>query len=197
MKEMKVRLTFTEPVLGSAPGDPEVYKAYIASKAPDAMTTEDEVAAIGAEAVIEKGMTVFPRDEDGKPVLFDYQIRGFFKAACKALNNADGHTKVTAYKTKIDSLVFVRERMVPYRFDGDMGVLERPLRADTAQGPRVALAMSETVPAGAQVEFTIESLNKDLMKNVCDWLDYGRYSGIGQWRSGSYGRFTWEDITGK
>ena len=32
MKEIKVKLTFTEEILGTAPSDPEIYKKYIASK---------------------------------------------------------------------------------------------------------------------------------------------------------------------
>lgn len=197
MNELRVKLTFTEPVLGTASGNPELHREYIASKAPDAAKIEDEVASLGVDAVEEKQMTLFPKLEDGTPFVWDYQIRGFFKSACKAMNMADGHTKLTAYKTKIDQLVFIKERKIPFVFDGEMGVLQRPLRAETAQGPRVALASSETIPAGATIEFTIMCLNKDLMKNVIEWLDYGIYSGLGQWRSGSYGRFTWEDIGAK
>ena len=147
MTELKVKLIFTEPVLGTASGNPDLHREYIASKAPDAAKLEDEVAALGVDAVEEKQMTLFPRLEDGTPFVWDYQIRGFFKSACKAMNNADGHTKLTAYKTKIDQLVFIKERKIPFQFDGEMDVLQRPLRAETAQGPRVALAHSEVCPA--------------------------------------------------
>lgn len=37
MKEIKVKLTFTEPVLGTCPGDPDIYTTFIASKSPDAV----------------------------------------------------------------------------------------------------------------------------------------------------------------
>lgn len=56
MKEsikMKIRVTTTEEMLGSQPGDPEIHKTYIASKAPDAASLEDEIAAMGEEAVLE------------------------------------------------------------------------------------------------------------------------------------------------
>lgn len=75
---MKVRVTFTEAMLGTWPSNENVARDFIASKAPDAATVEDEIAAIGADAVAEKGKTVFPR-VDGKPVLYDYQIKGFLK----------------------------------------------------------------------------------------------------------------------
>lgn len=36
MKEMKVRITFTEEVLGTSSNNPELHDEFIASKAPDA-----------------------------------------------------------------------------------------------------------------------------------------------------------------
>ena len=39
MKEMKIRITFTEDVLGMMPSSPHIYEEYVASKAPDAWTT--------------------------------------------------------------------------------------------------------------------------------------------------------------
>lgn len=77
MKELKVKLTFTEPILGTSPANPEIYREFIGSKSPDAATVEEEVSALGADAVAEKAMTVFPRTEDGTPFLYDYQIKGF------------------------------------------------------------------------------------------------------------------------
>ena len=59
---------------------------------------------------------------------------------------------------------------------------------------RVSLAISEEIPAGATVEFSVTLLCEDHEKAVCEWLDYGRFSGIGQWRNSGKGRFTWEEI---
>lgn len=78
MKKLHIKLTFTAPVLGTSPANEDIYRDFIGSKAPDAASVEDEVAALGADAVIEKGMTVFPRTEDGRPFFYDYQIKGFF-----------------------------------------------------------------------------------------------------------------------
>lgn len=196
MKEMKVRLTFTEEILGTASNEKEIHSEFIASKAPDAMSREEEIAAIGVEEAIEKGMTVFPRNADGKPILFDYQIKGFFKNAAKAYNYIK---KFPAYKTKIDNLVFVKERQILLQIpDGmEIGNCQRPLRAQTAQGERVALASSESCPAGTVVEFTIMCMLDELMKNVIEWLDYGALNGIGQWHNSGKGRFKWEDISDK
>lgn len=199
MKEMKVRLTFIEEVLGSAPTDKEIFATYIASKGPDAMTKEEEIAALGEEEVLEKSMTVFPRTEDGKPMMWDYQVKGMFKNAAKAFGYVGGKVKLTAYKSKIDNLVFIKERKIPYILPagGEIGNCQRPLRASTAQGERIALANSESIPAGTTVEFTIEVLVDELMEHVVRWLDYGRWNGLGQWHNSGKGRFTWEDITEK
>ena len=201
MEEMRVRLTFMEGILGTLSGNKELYSEYIASKAPDAKTKEEEIASLGVDGVEKKEMTVFPRTDSNEPFAYDYQIKGFFKNACKALNGADGHTKLTAYKSKIDNLIFVKERKILYHHDKSdlkqLDVLQRPLRASTPMGERVALASSEMIPAGATLEFTVTSFSKDLMKNVCEWLDYGQFNGIGQWHNGGYGRFTWEDLSSK
>ena len=67
MKEMHVRLTFLEEVLGTANANPDVHSEFIASKAPDAPSRTEEIEAIGVDAEIEKARTVFPKDDDGNP----------------------------------------------------------------------------------------------------------------------------------
>ena len=196
MKEIKVRLTFTEEVLGTASGDPKIHEEFIASKAPDAPTMAEEIEALGVDDVIAKGKTVFPRDKDGDPIIWDYQIKGFFKDACGVLRKVKGthSSKIKAYKKEIDGLIFIKERQIKYVFDGEMGNCQRPLRAQTMQGERVALANSETVPAGATIEFTVICLLDEQVDVVMEWLNYGQLRGIGQWRNSSKGRFTCEVI---
>lgn len=57
MKKLHVKATFIEPVLGTWPANPNVAREFIASKSPDAATIEDEVAALGPDAVADKGMS--------------------------------------------------------------------------------------------------------------------------------------------
>ena len=198
MKTIEAKLTFTEEVLGTSPNDEDIYRNFIGSKAPDAQTVEEEVAAMGADAVVEKGMTVFARDEDGKPCLYDYHIKGHFKDACSMLKKATGSLSkdIKAHKKMIDGLIFVNPRLIPLEIpEGKtMGVCQRPLRAQTAQGERVALAMSESVPAGTTCTIEITCLTDDDIKYVREWLDYGAWRGIGQWRNSGCGRYTWEEI---
>jgi len=197
-KKIRVRLTLAEGMLGTTPANETVYRDFIGTKAPDAATVEEEVAALGADAVAEKGRTVFPRLEDGTPFLYDYQIKGFFKDACSMLSRIgdkkNESAKIKAYKKVIDGLIFVAPRKIPILFDGEMGDCQRPLRAQTAQGERVSLASSDAVPAGATMEFDIACLDEGHVPAVREWLDYGILRGLGQWRNSGKGRFTWEEI---
>lgn len=196
MSIMRVKLTLTEEVLGTASNNPEIHSEYIASKAPDAKSREEEIEAIGVDAEVEKSMTVFPRNENGDPIMWDYQIKGFFKDACGMLRKVTGtkSSKIKAYKKEIDGLIFIQERQIPFVYEGEIGNCQRPLRAQTAQGERISLANSETIPVGATLEFTVECLVDSDMEAVEEWFDYGRLRGLGCWRNSGKGRFTWEVI---
>lgn len=193
-KVLKVKVTMFEEILGTASANPEIHEEYIASKAPDAPSREEEVAAIGAEEVFEKGMTVFPRDAEGKPIAWDYQWKGFFKDACGALRRVPGTacSKIKAFKKEIDGLIFPEPRQIPIVFDGEMGICQRPLRGQTAQGERIALASSECIPAGASMVFDIRMLLPEHEKAIREMLNYGQLRGFGQWRNSGKGRFRYE-----
>jgi hypothetical protein len=184
-----------------------VAREFIASKSPDASTIEDEVAALGADAAADKAMTVFPRDENGRPAFWDYQIKGFFKDACSMLGRIGGKTetgkkravnesgKLTAYKKVIDGLIFVSPRMIPIDVNGAIGDCQRPLRAQTAQGERVSLVNSEEIPAGSECIIEVTCMDYNHMAAVLEWLDYGKLRGIGQWRNSGKGRFTYQILS--
>lgn len=199
MKALNVKITFLEGVLGTSPANKDIYRDFIGSKAPDAESIEDEIAAIGEDAFAEKGMTVFPRGADGIPFLYDYQIKGFFKDTCGGLRKVKGSAseKIKAYKKEIDKLIFVFPRCIPFENVAEITECQRPLRAMTAQGERIGLAISEEIHEGASVTFRIECLSDEHEKAVREWLDYGKYSGIGQWRNSGKGRFTWEELSEK
>lgn len=76
----------------------------------------------------------------------------------------------------------------------ECGRCERPLRASSASGERVALAASETVPAGTVLEFSILVMNPKDAETVREWLDYGALRGLFQWRNSGKGRFEWEEV---
>lgn len=195
-KEIKVRLTLIEEALGMMPSDKEIHAQYIASNAPDAPSLEEEIEAVGVEEMVTKGTTVFPKLEDGTPFMWDYQIRGMFKDAIGMLRRVttSKSAKVKNYKKVVDGMLFVKERKIPFHCSGPLGDCQRPLRAETLQGPRVALAHSETVPEGSYIEFTIALFDGGLEPVVREVLDYGMWRGLAQWRNSGKGRFIWAEI---
>lgn len=205
MKNIHVRLTFVEPVLGTGNSNKEIHSEFIASKAPDARSREEEVAALGAEVVDEKTTTVFARDKEGRPILWNYQIKGFFKEACAMLQRMKGEAcakyscGLKAYKKIIDGTIEPHDGEYGRQFPlilpegAEVGNLQRPLRAQTAQGERIALASSELVPEGTTCEFWIETPD-EFVNAVNEWLKYGRKHGLNQWRNAGFGRFTFETL---
>jgi hypothetical protein len=196
---IKVKLTFIEGILGTQSTDKKIYENYILSKAPETMNinADEEKAALPDAESGDKTITVntvFPRTPDGAPMFWDYQIKGFFKDACASLSRADGTKSkaLKAYKKIIDGTIFVTPRQIPIEFDGKIAFCERPLRASTPQGERIALTSSEEIGAGASVVFEINLLNPEHEEAVREWLGYGCLRGLGQWRNSGKGRFTVE-----
>lgn len=189
----EVEVTFTEDLLGSSPKDKKVYETYIASKRPDGPAS-DEIETVAE--IEERGWTGFHKDDEGI-FLFDYQIRGFFKEALGALYECEA-IQLKATKRKVNQYLFVLPRRVHVvGADGKnvaepAGVIERPLRAETMQGPRVTLARSDVLPSGSKIRFRLVSQLRDIDEEMIRAaLDRGEWLGMGQWRTGSYGRFTY------
>lgn len=197
-ERIRVRLTLIEEALGMTPADPEIYSKFIASKAPEPDLSQEEVEAVEDMGQPEDQATVFPRTEDGAPFCWDYQIKGFFKDACSSLRRVPGtrSSKLTAFKKVIDGTIFVGPRVIPFELPegAACGRCERPLRASTAMGERIALAASETVPAGTTLDFEVLVMNPKDAETVREWLDYGQLRGLFQWRNSGKGRFTWEEV---
>lgn len=215
-----ITIDFLTPILGTIPKDRKVFETHIQSKAADkgeghgglsADELKAEVESI--EEVEERGTTGFFTNAAGTPYLFDYQIKGFFKEVGNTLKG-DKQLNVTALKSKIDQYVFIRDRRNPFipgesmsPCESDMdelivwapqnghgyrqGTIERPLRAETAKGPRVSLARSDVLGNVALsfglVVFNSPAINGKLLQDI---LAYGQFKGTGQWRNGGWGRFT-------
>lgn len=206
MITLKIKVTFDEEVLGTANANPDIHQEWIASKANDEAKAKEEVEAINSEETFEKSMTIFPKDKNGTPFVWDYQWKGYLKDAFKALKKVPKSEcgKIKAYKQEIDGLIFPAPRKIKINIpEGEsIGICQRPLRASTPQGERVALASSETAPEGSTMEFEIMLLadTKDSNvheKAVIEALNYGRLRGFGQWRNASKGRFHYEILERK
>lgn len=196
----KIRLIFTEPLLGTLSGNKEIAGEFILSKYPGKGLSQDEVDAQPDPCEeLEKISTLFARDAEGRPILWDYHIKGFFKDACGMLKRGYGEMGkmsrlLKPHKKLVDGCIFVFPRQIVIQVAGEIGWEQRPIRVQTAQGERVALARSERIPAGSSLEFEILLLDARLFQQVDEWLDYGALRGLGQWRNGSFGRFGWEIV---
>ena len=188
---MKIEITFTEPLLGTVAGDPEIAKDFILSKHPEGIQSDEEESL---PETITKATTFFARNDDNSPMLWDYQIKGFFKDACSMMLRVAKVAELRAYKKIIDGLIFVSPRKITLLLAGDLTFIERPLRGQTAQGERIALARSQAAPIGTKIQFEVSLLKPSLKKYVKKWLDYGALRGLGQWRNSGMGRFEWHEI---
>lgn len=182
MQELHVRIRLLTPMLGTVPKDKAVYSTYIAGKDPERAEEVDSV-----EEIEEKGWTGFHKDESGLFV-FDYFIKGFIKNAGNVLKE---EVKIKNLRSKLSDFLFVFPRKVSLGKQTPDGVLERPLRAQTAQGPRVTLARSDYIAEGTEISFTIKIIgHKEItIDKIKELLAYGELQGLGQFRNGGFGRF--------
>ncbi len=192
---MKVEIELLEDQLGTVPKNRDVYTKYIATK------VIPEVAAEEAQNIVEddtSGWTTFMEDEDGL-FIYNYMILGFLRDAG---NNLKDQLKIKNLKSKLENFIFVTPRKIRFVRNGVNimkcdSVFERPLRAMTAQGPRVTLAKSDVVHAGAKLSFDITLVNhkeitSDTIKEI---LNFGELKGLGQFRNGSFGQFKVNSFT--
>ncbi len=217
MEHLKVKITLLEPMLGTTAGDSEIVRKFIASKVKDCKDENIDKEARAAEEVeaIEKtleerteeelgnAMTIFPTD-GRKPFIWDYQVKGFLKAAVLAICIDSGaYTKEEqrklvltkwTYKRTVDNLWFPFPRRIILDMPGPLTVIQRPLRAETMRGERICLAISEAAPAGTTFECEIKYLNPVHGEIIRACLDYGELKGLLQWRNAGFGRLTWEEI---
>ncbi len=192
MEAIHFTIEFFEELLGTASSNPEIHEEFIAKKSADKEKIEEELESLHADELLEKSMTIFPK-EDGKPFVWDYQVKGFFKDACSMLRRVSKteSSKMTAYKKIIDGLVFVSPRKIILELPKgeEISSIQRPLRGQTAQGERISLANSETVPVGTKLSFDVTLLDKKVGKALSEWMEYGKLRGLGQWRNSGKGRF--------
>lgn len=202
----RYRLTGISPILGTKPANENIRTAFVTEKAPTPDAKKEELDLYELDSEQDKGLTVFARDPDNGDclILLDYMVRGFFKAAFAALSS---QLNIKAHKSKVDKYLFVAPRRIPLLRDGEPiydedDEFERPLRCETMKGPRVALQGSEQIYDPWQIEFELRLVpnSKSASSAAVTWeavenaLEYGQLCGLGQFRNGSYGKFTWERI---
>ncbi len=185
MQVKKYKVELLEGLLGTIPKDKNIFKTYIESLKPENKDSESQ----SIETVEEKSWTGFHKDEERGLFLMDYLFKGFLKHAGNVLKEEVG---VKQLKSKLSDFVFVFPRRIFLNKMQADGVFERPLRAMTPLGERVCLARSDYVSKGTTFQVTIGILkHKEISWILIDRLmDYGNLMGLGQFRNGSFGRFS-------
>jgi len=126
--KLKLRITLTREMLGTASADPDIYIRHLQDKLPaeekengkgstePSHASADELEMLpnaetdGEETVkdmLERHTTVFRRTPEGEPCLLDYMFKGFFKSAMGALRRVDKKSVPTAYRKTVDEVIFV------------------------------------------------------------------------------------------
>ena len=190
-KEKDVTIELITDFWGTIPMNKEIFSDFIGSKKPpesnDAGKDQEAPEVDTVEQMEKKGTTGFHKDEQGV-FIFDYMIKGFLKNAANILKGAK-HLDLKAARSKVVNQVFVLPRKIYIAEEVD-GTIERPLRAQTMQGPRVRLAKSEFIKAGTRISFKIKWLEEDFRwKDIEMLLAYGELQELGQNRGGGFGRF--------
>ena len=220
MRELKIRVTFTNKLYAISPNNPDMRNDFMAWKAKQAMNGKTEaveellkkilpnlsdeqrgiVMANNLADEIDKGVLIFPRTDAGLPFIYGYQWKGFFKEKFDFLRNLPDKTCsiVPAWRKKIDGLFFIKDLENPIILpDGqEPYVSDRIVRFDVKGTPTTAFNSCETAPAGTTCEFTVVCFLDGFAKCVQECLEHGRYSGTGGRRNDSHGTFTYELLEG-
>ena len=187
---LKVKLTLIQEMLGTVPKNEDVFKAYLEHRAKGAEQKDEFKSPLTEDQISEresKSWTGFPEDEKG-PFVYDYMIKGNLK------NNGNILKPVTNARSKMNEHVFIFPRRIHFENGEKLSPLERPLRAQTMQGPRVSLVKSDQMSEGSTLTFYIVKptkgeLSRQMIEEV---LDYGQFIGLGQWRNAGFGKYEFE-----
>lgn len=213
LDRFKVDIVLVEDLLGTVPVARDLYTKFLAGKTAEKLeamrkkgvpmasgepVTDEAIATAVAEEtdtvqdMEERGWTSFHKDQDGI-FIYDYAVKGFLCESARTLKEGadDEGENVKQLADKFKRYCFVQPRRI--RLVEPAGTLERPLRAQTAKGPRVALVRSDYIAAGTEFSFELTLLKGGgiSLATLKDVLQYGFFMGLGQWRSGGYGRFNY------
>lgn len=225
--EVAVRVMFTRNVLATWPAS-DVATHWLLSRQRERIIEEQRrqgLSPVEAEQAAERllaaefdvpegmedpvGLTVFPR-LGNKPVVLDYQWRGFFKEALEALRlTRPGRRKERVLLHRGDVALYlhvVPEAIVFVREDGrevtedEIVLFSRPVqRRQYGAGATSAIKTSEMLIASAEKplyqEFVIRALRPVdghiwRPHDVAQLLAFGEHYGFQGWRGGGFGRFT-------
>jgi hypothetical protein len=171
---------------------------------------EDELDA-AVESKDQKAATVFMRNEEGMPMISSHMILGNLKENLKIItNNTTLPKEAKPIKSKVQvgetltlDVKCVEEFIHPtedvVRDDaGKPDLLERPIKFERMGRTETAIAMSERLPPGTEMECHLRiradsPFAADDAELVRYLLKLGKSNGLGQWRgSGGKGQFDYK-----
>lgn len=164
--ELVVEITFRTKLVASPTSTLAEYGKYI-SETPE---VDDDVDV--------NQPNKFMRNDDGNPVLKDYQWRGFIKS------HSDKR-----YKRDIDEFVCIKERWVTLELEANTNVetIEQRIYG------RISNVHTEVAPAGSHCRVTFLCCGKAVVDIVKKALSNGD-EGFGYMRSEGYGKFSYEIV---
>ena len=143
----------------------------------------------------ENSLSVFFIDEETKkPYFTKHQIRGYIKdkfTILKELKRGSFATFKKMPKTVVNRQVFVGpdKILIDLPPGEEMGRCTRPIRIEKFPVEENSIKVSESVPAGSTLKFSVGILDDSLKDCVIEALEYGALHGLGQWRNSGKGRF--------
>jgi hypothetical protein len=205
--KMKVMLTLTTDMLGTKPANEDVASDQVIRKAGTEEQKKRELESL--EEVDKSCTTVFFKDKKRGLYINGYMFLGFLKHAGSVFRTIDQRVQEEAGEGKkskkwgniagkMDDLIIVRpDEIYLGKMEPD-GILERPIRCNTAQGPRVSVIKSEFIKAGTKlgpIEIDVLGSAGPISREmIVECLDYGERVGLGQWRNSGKGRFKWVEV---
>lgn len=196
-KEYRVKLQFTNELMGGTPKNPELIRDWLEAKgAPDIEANAQEIEA-SIEASEQRSWCGF-QSQDGQGLCMrGYHVKAHIKDCANILKDMLG---IKALRSKVADRCYVMEDYIPLAAKEPSGFFEHPVRVMTAQGPRSALKRTDYVNKPLitfrlrmlAVEIIPKTPNGDLLDTI---FEYGGIHGMGSDRGMGFGRYKVEEIT--
>lgn len=211
-EKMIVRVYFLGEFLGVTPGNPEMLSSHVANMTMNATTRDQEIEALGAQAVIDKGREHFDV-VNGQLQWKTHRWLAYIREQSQQNSYVKGTlaSKCANLKNNVLNRISFTSDFCPIVLPegAELSICDRPMPGDGYKR-ETSIKSSESAPTGTVNCFVIQIKNiltsgnenkpkgEPLVKEVvAEALDCGvlRGHGTGGWRgSGGYGTFLWEEL---
>jgi hypothetical protein len=220
---VKVKLTFTNDVFGLSPNNKEMYTDFLSIKA-DKLTKglkneteaarrreevfqnmeaemEHLVVAENLAEALDKGTTIFPKDEEGRPCFRRYQWKGYLKEKMRGAvtRRTPMISDISKWPSSIAQDVFIVDELNPIFLPegAELSMDQRPIRFNDKMGNMVsAIASCEVVPRGSYTYVTFKVKRQGWLPVIKYLLKQGEDAGTGSRRCDGFGTFNFEVVEG-